>query len=218
MFIYLPSCNFTQSCPDSSNKIKSYLSKQQDVCVAGCCRAAQKKFTSKDTVITICLTCSAITREVSPQVKEISFWEYVLTVPDFPWPDFHGEAITVQDCWRARRNPGLMHAVRQCLQRMNIHPVEIEENFEKTTFDGMWRFSEAPIRRNIGIAPKYFSEVRDHGIELLPPNEQEERMKQWVEQYQTPRVVTYCNACLTGVKTGGADGVHLMELLTSNIS
>ena len=100
-----------------------------------------------------------------------------MTVPDFPWPDFHGEAITVQDCWRARRNPGLMHAVRQCLQRMNIHPVEIEENFEKTTFDGMWRFSEAPIRRNIGIAPKYFSEVRDHGIELLPPNEQEERMK-----------------------------------------
>ena len=47
---------------------------------------------------------------------------------------------------------------------MHLEPVELEENFEKTQFDGVWRFSDAPIRRNIGIAPVYFSEVQEHGI------------------------------------------------------
>lgn len=217
MYVYLPSCNFTAACPDSSKKIKAYLAAKPDVRVAGCCRPTQKTLAAGDTVLSICLTCSAITREVSPQVGEMSFWDYLLHDPDFPWPDFGGERMTVQDCWRARHKPALQKAVRACMARMHLEPVELEENFEKTQFDGVWRFSDAPIRRNIGIAPVYFSEVQEHGITPLPPEEQQARMTAWAKQYTTPRVLTYCNACLQGVRMGGADGVHLMELLTARL-
>lgn len=217
MYVYLPSCNFTAACPKSSAKIKAYLAQKPDMKVSGCCRPTQKTLTAGDTVLSICLTCSAITREVSPQAREMSFWEYVLTDPDFPWPDFHGEKMTVQDCWRARNKPALQHAVRDCMRRMNLEPVELEENFEKTQFDGVWRFSDKPVKVNIGIAPVYFTEVRDHGITPLPPEEQQACMVEWAKQYRTDRVLTYCNACLKGVQMGGANGVHLMELLTTNL-
>ena len=103
------------------------------------------------------------------------------------------------------------------MRRMNLEPVELEENYEKTQFDGVWRFNEASYKRNIGIAPVYFTEVRDHGVDLLPPEEQKRRMEEWAKQYTTERVLTYCNACLKGVQMGGAEGVHLMELLTANL-
>ena len=217
MFVYLPSCNFTAACPESSKKIKAYLAEKEGFRVAACCRPTQKTLTAEDTVLSVCLTCSAITREVSPQAREMSFWEYVLTDPDFPWPDFGGERMTVQDCWRARNKPELQRAVRACMRRMNLEPVELEENYEKTQFDGVWRFNEASYKRNIGIAPVYFTEVRDHGVDLLPPEEQKRRMEEWAKQYTTERVLTYCNACLKGVQMGGAEGVHLMELLTANL-
>lgn len=217
MFVYLPSCNFTAACPESSRKIKTYLSQKEQVRVAACCRPTQKALTADDTVLSICLTCSAITREVSPQAREMSFWEYVLTVPGFPWPDFGGERMTVQDCWRARNKPELQKAVRECMRRMNLEPVELAENYEKTQFDGVWRFNESSVQRNIGIAPVYFTEVQARGLELIPPQEQAARMTEWAKQYTTDRVLTYCNACLKGVCMGGARGVHLMELLTARL-
>lgn len=216
MVYYLQSCNFTAASPESSRKIRDYMASKPDVKVPGCCRPSQKLFQEGDTVLSICLTCSAITREVSPMVRELSFWEWVLTDPDFPWPDYHGEEMTVQDCWRARNKPSLMKAVRECLKRMDIQPVEIAENFENTQFDGVWRFNPVQ-KRNMDIAPDYFTEVQAHGLELIPQEEQLARMQEWVQQYKTERVVAYCNACLRGIKMGGANGIHLMELMTANL-
>lgn len=216
MIYYLQSCNFTAASPESSRKIREYMAAKPGVKVPGCCRPSQKLFQEGDTVLSICLTCSAITREVSPMVREMSFWEYALTDTGFPWPDYHGEKMTVQDCWRARNKPSLMKAVRECMKRMNIQPVEIAENFENTQFDGIWRFNSVQ-KRNMDIAPDYFTEVQEHGLELLPQEEQLARMQAWVQQYQTERAVAYCNACLRGMQMGGANGVHLMELMTANL-
>jgi len=183
--------------------------------VLGCCRQAQERLQKGDTVITICLSCAAITEEVSPQVREVSLWEYLLQ-SDFPWPDHQGEEMMIQDCWRARKRPELQQAVRECMKRMNIKPIEMEDNFAYAEFDGVWRYN--PVAPgNLSIAPKYFGEVRDHGVHLLPKEEQEQRMVEWCRQYTTDRVAAYCNACLKGIRMGGANGVHLAELITQNI-
>ncbi|HWS41836.1 MAG TPA: hypothetical protein VN421_01980 [Pseudoflavonifractor sp.] len=213
MYTYLPSCNFTAACPEASRKIQRYLNEKTDVRVAGCCRPAQVRLTGEDTVLTLCLACSAITREVSPQAGEMSIWAYLLEDAAFPWPDYGGEPMVLQDCWRARNKPELLSAVRRCMARMNITPVELLEHREKTEFDGVWRFNPMP-QRNLDIAPVYFGEVRDHGLELIPEEVQKLRMEEWAKQYTTDRVVTYCPACLNGVRLGGANGVHLMELAT----
>ena len=125
--------------------------------------------------------------------------------------------MTIQDCWRARNLPLLQRAVRLCLERMNIVVVELDENYEKTCFDGVWRFSDAGVKKNIDIAPRYFGDVRDWELEIIPLEEQKQRMENWVKQYTTKRVVTYCNACLKDIEIGGACGVHLMELMTSRM-
>ncbi len=216
MYIYLPSCNFSATYPEVTKKIQKYMREKQDLKVAGCCRTTQKSLTEEHTVLSMCFTCSAITREVSPQSREMSIWEYLLRDEDFPWPDHEGESMVIQDCWRARKKPEVMDAVRQCIKRMNIVPVEIEENLERTQFDGVWRYNPV-LQRNLDIAPVYFENVRDHGLELIPEEEQRLRMEEWVKQYTTNRVITYCTACLKGVRLGGANGVHLMELMTRQL-
>ena len=216
MFVYLPSCNFTATCPQASKWMKDYLAQKPDVKVAGCCRPTQKTLTADDTVLSICLTCSAITHEVSPQAGEESLWEYLLTDESFPWPDYHGEEMVIQDCWRARNKPAMQHAVRECMKRMNIVPIELEENFEKTRFDGVWLYNPV-VQKNLDIAPEYFTHIRDNDVELLPPEEQKARMVEWAKQYGDHRVVTYCTACLKGTLLGGAKGVHLMQLMTRTL-
>lgn len=216
MYIYLPSCNFTAAYPEISKKIKNYLASKPDIKIAGCCRPTQKQLTPKDTVLSICLTCSEITNEVNPDSPQMSLWEYLIADPNFPWPDLQGEEMTIQDCWRARNKPAMLNAVRTCMVNMNLRPVEISENREKTQFDGVWRYNPV-LQKNLEIAPNYFQQIAKSGVNLIPPAEQKSRMKSWVSQYTTKRVATYCMACLKGAKLGGANAVHLLELLTINI-
>lgn len=216
MYYYFPSCKFTAANPEVSRRLKKYLSAKPDIQVTGCCRVNQEQLTEEDTAVTICLSCAAITGEVSPETREISIWEYLLEDPEFPWPDYHGESMVIQDCWRARNLQTLQQAVRDCMERMNICLVELEENREATQFDGVWRFN--PVQQgNLDIAPNYFGAVRDSGVILLPPEEQKQKMEEWCRQYTTERVVTYCNACLAGVRQGGVEGVHLMELMAERL-
>lgn len=216
MYIYYPSCKFTATNPTASEKIKAYLATRSDMVVAGCCRKNQHLLTEADTAITICLSCAAITDEVSPHAGEISIWEYLLEDDSFPWPDYGGEEMTIQDCWRARHKPALQNAVRECMKRMNIVPVELAESFEKTEFDGIWRFNPV-AQANLSIAPEFFGQVQEQGLIPVPREEQPERMKEWCKQYTTEKVVTYCNACQKGVQMGGVEGFHLMELMVKNL-
>lgn len=216
MIYYLPSCKYKAAHPQSSQKIQRYLSGLPDVRIAGCCRVSQSLFAPGDTVLTNCTSCAAITDEVSPQAKECSVYEYLLGIPDFPWPDYAGEAITVQDCYRSRHKPAMMRAVRECLRRMDLRPVELAENLENTRFDGVFQF--APVAKgNLELAPAFFTPIQQSYVEPLPPEEQKKRMQEWVRQYRTDRVVVYCNSCLAGVRLGGANGVHLLDLITRDL-
>ncbi len=55
----------------------------------------------EDIAVYICPTWVAFLQEHSSQTKSISVWEILDEDNDFPWADYHGEVITVQDCWRA---------------------------------------------------------------------------------------------------------------------
>ena len=216
MFVYLPSCKLTRACPEADRKIRAYLSRRDDMRIAGCCSVAVREMIAADTAITACMSCAAIVRENGAQGGQVSLWEYLAADAEFPWPDFGGEAITIQDCWRARNDSALHDAVRECMHKMHIRVVEIAGNRENCEFDGVWRMNpltEPTMKR----APQFFGDVAVHGIEPVPKEEQPQRMREWAAQYATDRVTAYCNACLNGIKLGGANGVHLLELATENI-
>ncbi len=212
---YLPSCRFKAAHPETSRALQSWL-RDKGVKVCGCCRVSQNLFQAGDLVLNNCSSCAAITDEASPQADEISLYEYLLQDTAFPWPDHHGERITVQDCYRTIHKPHVQHAIRECLKRMNMVPVEIEENFDRTLFDGPFRYRPL-AKSNLELAPRFYGKIRDEYIEIIPKEEQIQRMKEWAEQYQTGRVAVYCNSCLEGVLMGGADGVHILDLMAENI-
>ena len=52
---------------------------------------------------------------------------------------------------------------------------------------------------------------------ILTPAEQQERMKEWVSQYDTDYTAVYCNGCERGIRLGGGHPVHMIELLTRDL-
>lgn len=214
MIYYLPSCNFTAAHKDDSMKIRAWM-KEHGVTVAGCCRPTQNLLKEGDLVLHNCTSCNLITLEASPRADQMSVYEYLLNEASFPWPDFHGEEITVQDCWRARNNMNEMKAVRECLKRMNMVPVELENNYEKTAFDGPFLYT--PVSQaNLKIAPKTYGKIAEE-ITPLPKEDIAGIMKEWVKQYTTERTAVYCNACLRGIEMTDAKGVHLLSLMIENL-
>ncbi|MBR4455233.1 MAG: hypothetical protein IKS32_03310 [Solobacterium sp.] len=213
---YLPSCKYKELHPASSRRIQAYLSAKPDHVIAGCCKESQGLFQAGDTVLNNCSSCALITDELSPHVQNRSIYEYLLEDPAFPWPDYHGEEITVQDCYRVRQKPQVMDAVRKCLTKMNFVPVETEENKERTMFDGVYRY-RAISEKNLMLAPRTFQKLKQEYIEIQPPEAVEKLMKQHSQQYRTARVCVYCNSCLKGVQIGEAEGVHLLDLITANL-
>ena len=45
---------------------------------------------------------------------------------------------------------------------------------------------------------------------------QEQKMKEWVKHY-TSDVLVYCNGCERGLKIGGIQPIHIVELLAENL-
>ncbi len=209
--IYYPSCKFTAFSPDSSEKICQILQSRYGYTIAGCCRPHHQTLTAKDTVVTVCNTCAAICLEDSP-AKVVSLWEIIDQDPDFPLPDYSGEVMTLQDCWRAYDRPEVQHAVRNLLKKMHIQVVELEDNRENTRFCGM--STHIPLLEANGrFAPRRF--IQQAEGQFIPKSEEERihLMKKHCEKITTDKVVCYCVPCTQGIRKGGKQGIHLLDLI-----
>ena len=211
MYAYFPSCNFTKASPDTSKRVRQYLAEVHGIRTIGCCRPGHKKLSEGETALTICQSCSAIIRENTGR-EDVSIFQFLNQDPHFPWPDYHGEEITLQDCWRAEGKHELHEAVRGILEKMNMKVVELEENRDQSRFCGVFRYN--PMREeNIRIAPHYFADQMEGKLELHTPEEQKALMEKNGKRYDTERVALYCNSCLRGLLLGGVNGVHVMDLM-----
>ena len=212
MYIYYPSCNFQKQFPETAAKIRSWLSAQPDVRIAGCCKATQSLPGTNDTIVTICMSCMHLLKEARPDVPQISFFEFILTRYGFPWPDLLGESITIQDCFRARGFHGLHNAVRECLQKMNVNTIEMDHNRDEEMYDGSFLFHPA-YPANIEMAPAYFKSYLPEYITIIPQEKWKGLFEQHAKMYKTNRVACYCNVCTAAAVEGGADAKHLAELI-----
>ena len=203
MFIYYPSCTFRKALPDTAKVVIDYL--KSDMEIAGCCRAKNPAFTENDTAVVICGSCRT-TLETS--VKAISLWEYLLSKEDFAWPDHSGLEVNVQDCWRNRNQPGVMNAAREILGKMNIKVIPVSESLSEADFCGTLHYEV----KDEGLK-KRILECGDKPLYELPPELQAAAMRDRVKAYNREWIVCDCTTCLTGVKMGGSNGVHLLELI-----
>ncbi len=212
MYIYYPSCNFRKWFPDTAAKVEAYLDTQPDVKIAGCCHLTNGLPAAEDTIVTQCMSCMRGLDEIRPDVPVISFFEFLLTRDDVPWPDLGGERITVQDCFRARGKHGLQDAVRECLRHCGAVPVEMDSNRDLETYDGNFLFHD-PYPINMKEAPKYFAEYLPEHVTVVPEEEWQHRFEEHARLYRTDRVACYCNTCTTAARKGGADALHLASII-----
>lgn len=42
-------------------------------------------------------------------------------------------------------------------------------------------------------------------------------MKEWCAQYQTDKILVYCNGCERGIRLGGCHPIHIVELIAEFI-
>ena len=232
---YIASCVFTSKYPILSGTIQRYIHDRYGMPIVRCCvpKYNLQGFTEQmpedyrdrwdsipdcadfqpgDTVYSLCHNCSAILEESKPGINIKSIWELILSDERFVYPDYHGQTVIVQDCWRAKDRTGEQDAVRELLRKTNFEIHELPENRDNTDFCGVSVYRPAP-KRNLELAPHRFVE---NAVGKFIPHTKEEQtalMQDYCKRFHAERVVAYCHYCLEGLELGGADAKHLASLL-----
>lgn len=211
--IYFPSCKFQASYPETAKKAARYISTRYGMTITGCCRGKLQLVQEEDIAVCICSACSAFCYESSQAREVISIWEVLAKDEHFPFPDYQGEEITLQDCWRAYDKRSEQEAIRELMRKMNIRVVELPENYEKTRFCGTLVLQVPPAYYG-QFAPKRFGkEVPDGFFQAYTDEDKLERMQRHCAGIPTEKAACSCVACAKGIDLGGKKSVHVMELL-----
>ncbi len=210
---YFPSCNFTKASPEAARRLKACLAEKMPV--AGCCRAGDLPCHAGDTALYFCQACRETLEQQHGQFALENLFVWLDRQNGFPWPDYAGLTVNVQDCWRDRAHPEIFDSVRSLLRKMRVSIKELDENRENSSFCGNLHF-ETKKPENAALLKRF------PGLPIykMPEDVQRKLMAEQVEKYTCPITVTYCNRCTTGVAMGGGRGIHLMELAmgTANFS
>lgn len=210
--VFLPACKVKGRFQYSSEKLKAYLEEKEHVKTIGCCKVFCSKLNKEDTAVVVCNNCAAILEE-SSQAKTIQFvWEIIDKDENFPFPDYHGERMTIQDCWRAYEKRNVQDAIRSLMEKMNIEVVELKENYENTRFCGADLLEPCTDVEKVFAPQRYATDGADM-YQPLPQKEQDAYLKNYCKKIDTEKVVCYCLSCLNGIRRGGKQAVHLLELI-----
>lgn len=235
-YTYVASCVFTRDYPELSFHIQDYLRRRFGIETMRCCvekykvsafeRQMRPEVAPKwkalthfhpvndgDTMVSVCHNCTSIFQEQHPGVRTISLWELILEDDAFPYPDYGGEAMTVQDCWRQRDNRSEQDAVRELMHRMNIQIVELPDNHERTMFCGVSTLRPQPPRNPILVPERYGRQCPPTFFQPHTEEEQIAAMREYCRRFETAKVVTFCHYCNEGILAGGKEGLHLAQLL-----
>lgn len=134
--VYFPSCKFKAGYPETAEKVAEYIRQRFGFTLAGCCRAHLGSLEEHDTTVCICNTCTIFCDESAKTQNIISIWEVLAQDAEFPFPDYNGEPIALQDCWRAGDKRPVQDAVRELLQKMNLRVLELHDNYAQSRFCG----------------------------------------------------------------------------------
>ena len=129
MYIYYPSCNFATMHLQTAKKVRDYFEKQMPI--ARCCKIDKREFEKGDIGLYVCQACR---KQIENQVKTMSVWEYFDQLDNFDFPDYHGQKMYLQDCFRDRNHPEVHQAVRNLLKKMNIEVIETKNNKDNSIF------------------------------------------------------------------------------------
>ncbi|HEX2694714.1 MAG TPA: (Fe-S)-binding protein [Acidobacteriota bacterium] len=153
-----------------------------------CCKN-QPAIEAGTEVVNVCPGCDKRYRNNYPDASTVSIWEVLAESETFPFPDYDGSEMSINDACPTRERTGVHDAVRTLLVRMNIRVVEPE----RTRTHG------------ICCGDSFYGEI--------PTDDMKRLMAKRASEMPAEDVVVYCVSCAKAMFIGGKRPRYLVDLL-----
>lgn len=192
-YIFAPGCALMIYKPHLAEKIYSLLNEQiapmnrLDIC----CQH-YPSLAAGTQVINICPGCDRRYRNYNSapgRATTISLWEVLAESSFFPFPDYHGQPMTILDACPTRTQTQVHQAIRTLLRRMNIQLIEPAKTGTNGTCcgDSFWG--------------------------TISPDQVKTKMIERAGEMPLNHVVVYCVSCAKSIYIGGKTPHYLLDLL-----
>lgn len=189
-YVYVPGCALMCYKPELAIRLKQVVESvygQMDTLLT-CC--FDNPALDEDAVlITPCTTCDKTYRKHYPHCGVRFFLEELAESDTFPFPDYGGAEMSLQDTCSGRTDERYLNTVRKLLQRMNICLVEAEKSGKRGKCCGQVLYNKQPLEK----------------VEAF--------MKTRAGEMPCQDVVVYCASCIQAIQLGGKRPRFLLDLL-----
>lgn len=188
-YVYAPGCALMAYKPHLADKLKNIVTRKygEMETILTCC-FDRPVFESKTCIITPCTACAAEYSRFD-NCSTLLFLTELAESDDFPFPDYGGICMSIQDTCSARSQPESLAAIRKLLKRMNISINEATYAMEKARCCGQTFYGKADIEKVADI------------------------MRKRAEEMPCEDVVVYCTSCIMSMFTGGKRPRYILDLL-----
>ncbi|HOP75283.1 MAG TPA: (Fe-S)-binding protein [Bacillota bacterium] len=185
-----PGCALSLYKPEFEVKILKYLNDNfGEVALHKICCHHHPELESGSTIINVCPGCDRRFSHLYEGIMTISLWEIIDGLEEFPYPDYGGLRISIQDACPVRQKIQVHQAVRNLLQKMNFTIVETKLNRTHSLCCG------------------------DSFYPKLPMEEIHQKMKERAQSMPCQDVCVYCVSCIQSMAIGGRTPRYLLDLL-----
>jgi hypothetical protein len=185
-----PGCALSIYKPDMEERILSFLNQNfGETQLHKICCHYNPQVELGSLIINVCAGCDRRFRSLYEGIATVSLWEVIDGLTNFPYPDYKGRKLSVQDACPVREKPQVHRAIRSLLGKMNITIVETE-------FNGT---------RSICCGDDYY--------EKLPLEQVHLQMKKRAASMPCDEVCVYCISCIKSMYLGGKTPSYMLDLL-----
>ncbi|MEI7983630.1 MAG: (Fe-S)-binding protein [Bacteroidota bacterium] len=188
--VFAPGCALMLYKPELAAKLHLILNENSGVTdqLMICCHHVPP-YSSMTEVINICPGCDKRFGNDYENTTTISLWELLAGSDYFPFPDYHGQRMTILDACPTRDRERVHNAIRTILQKMNITLTEPQNTRTNCTCCG------------------------DSFYGLIPTDKVKQQMIKRTSEMPLENVVVYCVSCIKSLYIGGKIPHYLVDLL-----
>lgn len=188
-YIYAPGCALMAYKPYLAERLKEYVERRygrMDT-ILTCC-FEKPDLPDGTCVLTPCATCAERYAKDTASPSKCLLND-IADDDTFPFPDYGGIEMSIQDTCSARKQPDILASVRRILERMNIRLVEPQ-------FTG---------KRARCCGQVFYGKMETEKVE--------ENMRRRANEMPCGEVVTYCSSCIMSMTVGGRKPRFILDLL-----
>ena len=189
-YIYAPGCALLSYKPHLAEKLKEFIVRRlgpMDTLLPCCFNSPA--LPPHTCVVTPCATCAEKYAKMNEDGLSLFFLSMLAESEDFPFPDYGGISMSIQDTCSARKQPEVLQAIRRLLERMNIRLVEPEKTGARAKCCGQ----------------VFYGKLETEKVEV--------QMRKRAEEMPCEDVVVYCASCIMSMTVGGKRPRYIIDLL-----